>query len=157
MGTLFVQLVNINPPYCMKSLFFSALFLASAGIGYSWTVVRPPDAVEIRSGQWPISLERTTDRPGVSFSLIFRDQQVAYATVLDTLDFADVQQLRYFDQGLAALKKGTNGDIARFKEYSIARADKKYEGIWYILRDPYASTTFQQPEADRLSRAIRQW
>lgn len=141
----------------MKRLFLSVLFLPVAGAIYSWTAVRSSGPVEIRSGQWPIRLERTTDRPGVAYSLIFRDQSVAYTNVLDTLDFADIGQLRYFDQGLSALKKGNNGDVARFKEFSITRADKKYDGIYYILRADFGQTVFRQPEADIMSKAIREW
>lgn len=114
-------------------------------------------SVEIRGGTWPINLERTTDRPGVSFSLIFRDQTEMQANVLDTLDFADAGALRYFSQGLAALKAGSNGDIARFKDYTITRADKKFEGVWYIVRPEYGETKFQQPEADLISKTIAQW
>ena len=141
----------------MKRLFLSALILPVAALIYSWTAVKPPDSVEVRSGQWPIHLDRTTDRPGVSFSLIFRDQTVLVENVLDTLDFADVGQLRYFDQGLNALKKGTNGDCARFKDYTITRADKKYEGVYYILRADYGQTVFRQPEADIISKAVKDW
>ena len=141
----------------MKRLFLSALFLPLAGVMNSWTAVRSSESVEVRSGKWPISLERTTDRPGVSFSLIFRDQSVTYGTVLDTLDFPDIGQLRYFDQGLVALKKGNNGDVARFKDYSITRADKKYDGTYYILRADFGQTIFQQTEADIMSKAIKQW
>jgi hypothetical protein len=129
----------------MKNLFLSLLTLPVAALIYSWTAVRPPDSVEIRSGQWPIHLERTTDRPGVNFSLIFRDQSETIENVLDTLDFADVTQLRYFDQGLSALKKGNNGDCARYKDYSITRSDKKFEGTYYILRADYGQTIFRQP------------
>lgn len=141
----------------MKRLFLSVLLLPVAGAIYSWTAIRPPGSVEVRSGQWPISLERTTDRPGVAYSLIFRDQMVTNGSVLDTLDFADIGQLRYFDQGLSALKKGNNGDVARFKEYSITRADKKYDGVYYILRADFGQTIFQQTEADIMSKAIREW
>jgi hypothetical protein len=115
------------------------------------------DPVEVRSGKWPINLERTTDRPGVSYSLIFRDQSVSNANVLDTLDFPNIEQLRYFGKGLTALKTGNNGDIARFKDYSLTRADKKFEGIWYILKDQYCETSFQQPEADIITKAIKEW
>lgn len=114
-------------------------------------------SVEIRGGAWPISLERTTDRPGVSFSLIFRDQTEMQANVLDTLDFPDAEQLRYFGKGLAALKAGTNGDIARFKDYTIKRADKKFDGVWYIVRPQYGETKFQQPEADLITKTIESW
>src|SRR6185437_8847370 len=141
----------------MKNLFLSLLTLPVAALIYSWTAVRPPDSVEIRSGQWPILLERTTDRPGVNFSLIFRDQSETIENVLDTLDFADVTQLRYFDQGLSALKKGNNGDCARYKDHSITRSDKKFEGTYYILRADYGQTIFRQPEADIISKAIKEW
>jgi hypothetical protein len=114
-------------------------------------------SVEIRGGAWPINLERSTDRPGVSFSLIFRDQEEMNGTLLDTLDFADVQQLRYFGKGLTALQHGNNGDIARFKDYTITRADKKFDGIWYILRPQYGSTSFKQAEADIINKTIQQW
>lgn len=157
MGTLFVPLVNVNPQYCMKRLFLSALILPVVAGIYSWTAVRPPASVEVRSGQWPIHLERTTDRPGVSFSLIFRDQSETIANVLDTLDFADIGQLRYFDAGLGALKKGNNGDCAHFKDYTITRADKKFDGIYYILRADYGQTVFRQGEADIMSKAIKEW
>lgn len=114
-------------------------------------------SVEIRGGAWPISLERTTDRPGVQFSLIFRDQSVMTGTVLDTLDFADAEQLRYFGKGLTALQHGSNGDIARFKDYTITRADKKLDGTWYIVRPEYGVTLFQQPEADVINKTIASW
>ena len=96
----------------MKILFLSLLLLPLTG----------PNSVEVRGGVWPIDLERTTDRPGVNYSLIFRDQSTMQATMLDTLDFSDKQQLQYFGKGLVALKGGTSGDIARFKDYSITRA-----------------------------------
>jgi len=77
--------------------------------------------------------------------------------LLDTLDFADIEQLRYFGKGLTALKKGNNGDVARFKDYTITRADKKYDGVWYIVRPQYGSTSFKQPEADIINAAIKEW
>lgn len=134
----------------MKKLLLTVL---SVGV----MVQRGPGSVEVRNGAWPISLERTTDRPGVSFSLIFRDQEVMNEEVLDTLDFADAQQLRYFSQGLAALKNGHSGDAAKFKDYSITRADKKFGGVWYILRPQYGTTSFQQQEADIMIKAIKEW
>ncbi|HEV2480220.1 MAG TPA: hypothetical protein VGS79_11145 [Puia sp.] len=135
----------------MKTL-ITVSYLLTLGLGSPRT-----ESVEIRGGVWPISLERTTDRPGVSFSLIFRDQTEMQANVLDTLDFADAVQLRYFSKGLAALKAGSNGDIARFKDYTITRADKRFEGTWYIVRPEYGETKFQQPEADMITKTILSW
>jgi hypothetical protein len=141
----------------MKKLILSALLLPFAHFGTS--------SIEVRSGEWPISLERYTDRQGgpaagsgTTFSIIFRDQQVVQVNVLDTLEFADAEQLRYFGKGLAALKAGANGDIAKFKDYSIKRADRKDGGgVWYILRCEYGITSFQQPEVDIINKAIKGW
>jgi hypothetical protein len=79
------------------------------------------------------------------------------ANVLDTLDFPNAEQLRYFGKGLTALKGGTSGDIARFKDYTITRADKRFEGVWYIVRPQYGETKFQQPEADLINKTIQSW
>src|ERR1700743_2437218 len=130
----------------MIKLFLLACLLPVAGYTPSESIV------EVRGGVWPISLEKELDRKGFSYSLIFRDQQVLNEEVLDTLAFSNLEQLKYFEKGLTALKTGSNGDIARFKDYSITRADKKFEGIWYILRDKYGLTNFQQPEADLMSK-----
>src|ERR1700743_2447919 len=130
----------------MKILFLSLLLLPLTGA----------NSVQVRGGAWPIDLERTTDRPGVSYSLIFRDQSSMRATVLDTLDFPNIEQLRYFGKGLTALKGGTSGDIARFKDYSLTRADKRFDGgVWYILKCQDGETSFQQPEADVIDKAIK--
>jgi hypothetical protein len=109
--------------------------------------------VEVRSGAWPINLERNADGVG-TYSLIYRNQEVMSAVSLDTLTFSNLEQLKYFGKGLAALKSGNNGDIARFKDYSLSRADKKFEGIWYLLRYQFGSTSFQQPEADIMGKTI---
>jgi hypothetical protein len=63
--------------------------------------------------------------------------------------------LRYFQKGLAALKKGATGDIAKFKDYTIKRVDIKKDGIWYILSCGMGSiTNFKQTEADKIISAI---
>jgi hypothetical protein len=56
---------------------------------------------------------------------------------------------------LDALKGGHNGDIANFKDYTLSRADKKFDGIWYLLRYQFGSTSFQQPEADIMGKTIK--
>lgn len=159
-----VYLVTIR--YCMKKIILgvvSMLSLSAALLLISAVPLRPSatlhtaNSVEVRGGAWPINLEHTTDRPGVSFSLIFRDQETMSGVLLDTLDFADIEQLRYFGKGLTALKNGSSGDIARFRDYTLTRADKKFEGIWYILRPEYGSTSFQQPEADIINETIKEW
>ena len=135
----------------MKALLISFCLLALGAAS-------PKNAsVEVRGGAWPINLERTTDRQGVSFSLIFRDESMTNGVLLDTLDFESVEQLRYLGKGLTALKNGNNGDIARFKDYTITRADKRPKVVWYILRPQYGTTSFQQAEADIINKTIAGW
>ena len=63
--------------------------------------------------------------------------------------------MKFFQKGLSALKNGSTGDIAKFKEYTIKRVDVKKEGVWYILTcEEGALTNFQQPEADKMIAAI---
>jgi hypothetical protein len=128
----------------MKKLLLSLLLLPFAQTG-------PPNSVEIRSGKWPISLESE----GRSYSLIFRDQQVLVEEVYDTLVFANKGQLVYLDSALTVLKRGHDGDEASFSNYSVKRANKKYEGWWYILRTKYSTCDFRQQEADMIIKAIR--
>ncbi|HXL73170.1 MAG TPA: hypothetical protein VN963_06045, partial [bacterium] len=95
------------------------------------------------------------DRRDTSYSLIFRDQQVEDAVVMDTLEFENLGQLKYFGQALDVLKKGHTGDIANFKDYSIKRADKRFDGgVWYILRIKFGVSDFQQPESDIMCKTI---
>jgi len=141
----------------MKKLFLSVLIFPFAG---SAGLQRIPSLstthlAEVRSGQWPMDLERDIDRRDTSYSLIFRDQQVENEVVMDTLAFPSLQQLKYLGQALTVLKSGHNGDIATFKSYSIKRADKKFDSVWYILRDKYGLADFQQPEADIMCKTIK--
>lgn len=129
----------------------------------SWMPLDPSatNLADVRSGKWPISLERDIDQQDnnqldTSYSLIFRDMQVEQGVVMDTLEFRDLGQLKYFGQALDVLKKGQNGDIANFSDFSIKRADNRIEGgVWYILRPKYGQTNFQQPEADIMCKTIK--
>jgi hypothetical protein len=111
--------------------------------------------VQARSGEWPISLEKTNEIPKAPYFLKFRDEQVLAGIMLDTLPFSSLAQLKYFEQALSVLKKGSNGDIAKFKDYSIKRTDSRTDGRWYILRYQWGLTNFQQPAADSLINGIK--
>jgi hypothetical protein len=140
----------------MKRLLLSAILLPFAGkAGLDSVPLSSSNLVEVRSGEWPMNLERTIVNRDTSYSLLFRDQQVMKDVSMDTLEFPNLDQLRYLGKALSALKTGTNGDIAKFKTYTIERADKKYEGVWYILRDKWGLTSFQQPEADIMTHTIK--
>ena len=140
----------------MKQLFFSLLIIPFAGrVWFNRIPLHNDKPVEIRSGEWPIMLQRTIEQSDTTYSLQFRDAQVLSVPVMDTLPFPDLSQLKYFEKALTTLKTGHNGDIARFKNYSIVRADKKYEGTWYILKLKWSLTNFRQSEADLMINTIR--
>jgi hypothetical protein len=123
----------------------------------SWLPLDPSgvNLADVRTGQWPMNLERDIDRRDTSYSLIFRDQQYEDVVVMDTLGFENLGQLKYFGQALNVLKKGHNGDIANFKDYSVKRTDNRLQGgVWYILRIKFGLTDFQQPEADIMCKTI---
>src|SRR5579863_5952151 len=96
-----------------------SLFFAFPLTFFAWLPLDPSgtNLAEVRTGAWPMNLERDIDRRDTSYSLIFRDQQVGDAVLMDTLVFSDLRQLRYFGQALDVLKNGHNGDIATFKDY----------------------------------------
>jgi hypothetical protein len=137
----------------MKKLILPVVFVLLAGF-HSRPRNLPENIVEVRGGAWPINLERNADGVG-TYSLIYRNQEVMNGVSLDTLTFPNADQLKYFAKGLDALKGGHNGDIANFKDYTLSRADKKFDGIWYLLRYQFGSTSFKQPEADIMGKTIR--
>lgn len=140
----------------MKELFLNIFLLPFLALAWIiGSLKSSTNLVEVRTGEWPINLERSIENRDTSYSLIFRDQQFSRGVLLDTLPFANLEQLKYFSKALTVLKTGNNGDIAKFKDYSVMRADKKYEGIWYILRIKWGLTSFQQPEADLMNRTIK--
>jgi hypothetical protein len=137
----------------MKKLILISLFIPFAGKAGFNSVHKPStNLVEVRSGDWPINLEKESDN---SYSLQFRDEQYMNVVVMDTLPFADLSQLKYFEQALSVLKTGVNGDIAKFKDYSIKKVATKKDAIWYMLRFKWSLTNFQQPEADIMINAIK--
>ena len=111
--------------------------------------------VELRQGTWPITLQRVTKESDTSYVLLFRDQHFSDDVIMTTFRFRDMEQLKYFQKGLTALKSGNNGDMAKYKDYTIKRVDVKKQGVWYVLTCAEgAVTNFQQPEADRMIEAI---
>jgi hypothetical protein len=141
----------------MKNPILLFLIIPLAGITAFYLPQDPTThLLEVRSDPWPINLQRIIKRADTSYALEFRDQQVLNGVVLDTLGFGNLEQLRYFEQGLSMLKKGNNGDIANFRNYSIKRTNvSKKEPTWYLLRFDGALTNFQQPEADKLITLIK--
>ncbi|HEY4155863.1 MAG TPA: hypothetical protein VGM24_10565 [Puia sp.] len=140
----------------MKKSFLKALVLPCAAVAaFNLGQDNTTNLLEVRPDPWPINLQRIITRSDTSYALEFRDQQVLTGVMLDTLPFGNLEQLRYFEQGLSALKKGTNGDIANYRNYSIKRTNVYKQPTWYILRFRSGLTNFQQPEADKMIAAIR--
>jgi hypothetical protein len=139
----------------MKKLMLIYLFLPFA-LKAQFKIVNSAtiNLLDVRQGTWPISLQRITKPTDTFYILQFRTQEFANSVIMKTLKFEDLQQLKYFQQGLSALRSGTTGDVAEFKDYTIKRVDVHKDGIWYILSCDGGQTNFQQPEADRMIAVI---
>jgi hypothetical protein len=139
----------------MKNLLFLILFSPLA-MKAQFKIINSAtiNIVDVRQGTWPISLQRITKESDTCYVLQFRTQEDNNSVIIKTLKFRDLGQLRYFQQGLAALKSGNNGDVAEFKDYSIKRVDVYKEGTSYILTCEGGLTNFQQSEADKMIAAI---
>ena len=139
----------------MKKLFLIYMFLPFA-LQAQFKIVNSAtiNLLDVRQGTWPISLQRITKPTDTCYILQFRTQEYTNSVIMKTLKFEDIQQLKYFQQGLSALKSGTNGDVAEFKDYTIKRVDVYKSGISYILTCDGGQTNFQQPDADRMITVI---
>lgn len=112
--------------------------------------------LQVREGTWPMELQRIIKETDTCYVLEFRDQEYSNVVNMSTLRFGNMQQVKYFMQGLAALRKGNTGDIARFKDYSVKRIDVKGTGVWYTLSCGEGElTNFQQSDADKMITAIK--
>ncbi len=137
-------------------LFLFIPFLSKAKAQFTITNTSTISLAEPRTGTWPLELQRVVKESDTIYILSFRDQQYPNQVNMSTLKFGNLSQLRYFQKGLAALKNGSNGDEAKYKDYSIKRADVQKEGITYILTGTLGEIiNFKQPEADKLMNAIK--
>jgi hypothetical protein len=140
----------------MKKLIFLLLFVPFFAKA-QFTIVNTStiNLVELRPGTWPLNLQRIIKESDTAYALTFRDQQVLDGDNMSTLRFRNIQQLKYFQKALSALKSGSTGDIAKFREYTIKRTDVRKEGVRYILTcEDGELTNFQQSEADKMIAAI---
>ncbi|GGB17944.1 hypothetical protein [Puia dinghuensis] len=140
-------------------LFFFAPFFAKSQFTISNSSTT--SIVELRTGTWPLDLQRVIKNNDTCYVLTFRDQQVTDDVNMATLKFGNLEQLRYFEKGLSTLRTGDNGEMANYKDYTIKRVDVKKEGdkkrtIWYsVTTNDGPVTNFQQTEADKMIAAIR--
>jgi len=140
-------------------LFFFAPFFAKAQ--FTITNSSTTSLVELRNGTWPLDLQKIIKDTDTCYVLQFRDQQVTNDVNMATLRFGNLEQLRYFQKGLMALKAGNTGDVANYKTYTLKRVDVKKEGdmrrgVWYtIVCGDGPVTNFQQTDADKMIAAIK--
>jgi hypothetical protein len=135
----------------MKQLLFISLFLHThAGSLIKKGYYPDVDLMQVRLAPWPINLQRVIYFTDTCYAFQFRDQSAMNAVAIKTLDLETLEQLKYFKEGLLTLKKGANGDVAEFRNYSIKRVGTKKENSWYILSYDGAVTNFQEPQLNRM-------
>ena len=139
----------------MKKIILISLFIPFFGKA-QFKIVNTAtiNLLELRSDTWPINLQRVTKQSDTTYVVNFRTQEYTKDVIMKALVFPNLTQFRYFQKALAALKSGSTGDVAEFKDYTIKRVDIKKEGIWYTLSYDGAVTNFQQTEADKMIAAI---
>lgn len=119
--------------------------------------------VELRTGTWPLDLQRIIKNTDTCYVLQFRDQQVTSDVNMATLRFGDIGQLRWFEKGLTTLKStGSNGETLNYKDYTLKRMDVKSDKdpkksvSWYlVICGDGPMTNFQQSEADKMIATIK--
>lgn len=116
--------------------------------------------LELRSGEWPFTLSRTIKDKDTVYLILFRDRQYPKQTNMSTLKLGNKDQLRYFQQGLSALKELGTGETAEYKDYKIKRMDVKQDvktaDVWYTLTLPQGDVTdLKQAEVDKIIAYVK--
>jgi hypothetical protein len=120
---------------------------------------------ELRSGDWPLQLQRIVKHNDTMYLLTFRDKQYPNNHNVSTLKFGNLIQLRYLEQGLSYLMTADDGTEATYKGFSIKRTDdksldnkkvkKKIAKFTLVCTEEGDVTDIQQSEADALVKAIK--
>jgi len=119
---------------------------------------------ELRSGDWPLQLQRIVKHNDTMYLLTFRDKQYPNNHNVSTLKFGNLVQLRYLEQGLSYLMTADDGTEATYKGFSIKRTDdksldrkakKKVAKFTLVCTEEGDVTDIQQGEADALVKAIK--
>src|SRR5579872_6376437 len=98
----------------MKKLIFLSFFLPILAKAQFVLVNNSTTSlIEPRTGTWPLDLQRVIRESDTSYVLAFRDQQENSSVNMSTLNFGNLDQVRYFGKGLAALRSGSTGEIAK--------------------------------------------
>lgn len=152
----------------MKKLVFLfailSFIVAKAKAQFTITNTSTITIADLRSGDWPLRLERIVKKNDTIYMLSFRDKQYPNTHNISTLKFGDLTQLRYLQEGLSYLMKSDDGTEANYKSFSIKRTDdknidartkKKSVKYTLICKDEGDVTDIQPGEADALVKAIQ--
>jgi hypothetical protein len=135
----------------MKYVLLISMFLHSgSGNGYKKSAYPEVDLVQVRLAPWPINMQRVIYYTDTCYAIQFRDQSTMNSFAIKTMDLETMEQLKYFKEGLLTLKKGQNGDVAEFRNYTLKKVGTKKENSWYILSYDGAVTNFQEAQANRI-------
>src|SRR6202161_3328341 len=98
----------------MKKIIIFSLFISPFISKAQFTITNSSTTslLEVREGTWPVELQRIIKETDTCYVLEFRDQQYTTVVNMSTLRFGNLQQLKYFQQALVALKKGGTGEMA---------------------------------------------
>jgi hypothetical protein len=149
----------------MKKLVFLSLFFPFiAKAQFTITNSSTTSLLELRTGTWPLDLQKIIKERDTCYVLEFRDQQYTNVVNMSTLRFGDLTQVKYFQKALSTLKNGSTGEVANFKGYTLKRVDVKKDpvtgamgsGVWYTLICSEGElTNFQQTDADKMIATIK--
>jgi len=135
----------------MRYLLFISLFLHThMGSRINKTNYPEVDLIQVRLAPWPINLQRVIYYTDTCYAIQFRDQSTMNSFAIKTMDLETMEQLKYLKEGLLTLKKGQNGDVAEFRNYTLKKVGTKKENSWYILSYDGAVTNFQEAQANRI-------
>lgn len=135
----------------MKQLLVIPLFFHLGGAAGIKTAFYPEvDLMQVRLAPWSINMQRIVYYTDTCYAIQFRDQSAMNAVLYKTMDFETLEQLKYFREGIMTLKKGQNGDVAEFRDYTLKKVGTKKENSWYILNYDGAVTNFQEAQANRI-------
>ncbi len=147
----------------MKKLIFLFLFLpfviTKAKAQFTITNTSTITLADLRTGDWPLQLQRIVKHNDTVYLLTFRDKQYPNNHNISTLKFGSLTQLRFLQQGLDYLMTADDGTEATYKEFSIKRTDdksrKKVVKFTLVCTADGDVTDIQQSEATALVKTIK--
>jgi hypothetical protein len=149
-----------------KVIFLFVIFpfiVAKANAQFTITNTSSITLADLRTGDWPLQLQRIVKHGDTAYLLSFRDKQYPNNHNISTLKFGNLVQLRYLQQGLTFLMGADDGTEATYKGFTIKRTDdkapsaktkKKLAKFTLICTEQGDVTDIQQSEADALVKTI---